>query len=981
MAKEDDILPHDEPWTPSKDIKTDFDQAAWRANEPKIAQDLRTLYTDLNANLATMSLEELRTAQRRLEMELNRFETGFLIPSNPDLARFRNPQLAISYLRDEYLTPNQPDKVPRATDVMQLLAQRIKELENTDKDDRFQTTVTGDPDLQSLKNELASKDLSTDADTRIAAIRQALTEVKDRLNNYDQSLRSDISNLLSQAEQRLSELSRTKSEKGRSEDDLKKEEVAKFLEERGLPLRKEGELVETYLGRLFNDYMANIVHVTIWNRERDQSDNPHTDNYATNPMAGPRKEMSILNHPQSYRPLARVANLGALWDQFPSYFETEADRAAAKEFADRQKEIASEISIWHNRALIRRQNYDNVGPDGSFKAHELIFKNSPDPEIKPLLRSPEMTIQEQAQAKAYEFCMSVWSARSLTSYERNRLLPHMSDSTKKFLANEYDVVPPYSSTEGQRLKMITDMVAEAERIIQDIEGIPEAERGLEKNSRKQQAEVAYHQGELYRIASGIEAELDHQYKADGTVKVAAQEGEPKALNIGLYVESAGLNEARPDFNKVFGEYLVHGYPPWARAFQVGFDYDFPGSRDADGDLIKGADGKLMDISGFGDKRASIVEIMAIDGAPETIKWDTKSTDPDKTVFYAASQVINAIWPRASVTKSLDPKYQFFIDPEKIPLQPTQILDQPNEIEKLRIYFGYEGKFLQTMKRVIDKFTPGANNINDYESIGFDSDSVPLSGSRLQHIKTLYKDFRDYWLSAMTADVENYPFDVIRSMKYLFSREGRDATDGYVNEKIQKYIEGYKLPRGEEGPLMDTKRWVKDVLMKQITGYVTYDVLLRSVFYLLSPELKSAKIHHKLDTQHGIEDTYAELGFENFEELEVTTRAGTELINAAKLAYVINQALLLREALPEEADTLAKAGYRMFGDNPGGKIFTRLDLLELAKEFGLGEGYDYRLVERGQTKFVQLQRIKDHEVTIQYLLDRVMLLKQLFHKKH
>jgi hypothetical protein len=91
-------------------------------------------------------------------------------------------------------------------------------------------------------------------------------------------------------------------------------------------------------------------------------------------------------------------------------------------------------------------------------------------------------------------------------------------------------------------------------------------------------------------------------------------------------------------------------------------------------------------------------------------------------------------------------------------------------------------------------------------------------------------------------------------------------------------------------------------------------------------------------------------------------------------------VILRDLLPEERDKLYKSGYRLYGEGPkpDNLIFTRAEILQLAREFGMGEGYHYIKAQnaRGES-FMQLRRIDGHPVTTQYLMDRIVLLQLLF----
>ncbi len=800
----------------------------------------------------------------------------------------------------------------------------------------------------------------------------------------------------------------------------KRVEILRLFKERGVPERKEGEPIHEYLSRIHNG-LARIAVSTILNDENDSSPNGHTSSQKTSPMYGPLRKVDLFNYPLTrYTPVGvTVKDLGAIFDDLPELFDTVADRAAAEKFRDRQKLFYQQVTIWHDRAVIRRDNENPEGPNGALAAYEAIKKLGKTPDMAPLLRNREKVGSEQAMALAVEFCVGVWSALSLKKHEKTQLSPLMSARVRTFMNNKdlVGLVPPYRSDSDKRGKVLKLMVAEAEKIIQEAEGIPVGSR-LAEHSREAEARLAYHIGESYRVGSGIQAQLDATTKKDsaGNVigwTVIAAEGEPKALNIGMYVESAEGNPARPDFVGVYKDYMVHGYVPFARALQYSHN-------------LTDATGAMVDIGGFGDGRASLAQLLVVDGIAEKIDWDTASSDPDAVVNNGATQAIKFIWPGASVAKASSSEQAWHILPKDIKPMPTQMIGRYEDEAMLRSYFGFSDRVTRNVLKGIRALF-STTRIRDYEVQAFDVDSETFSQETQNRVKTADKDKRDYWLNAFSQDKGQMPGDFARNLRFLFSRDDKDATHGYVNDKIEALIEGCRAElnaatRATEAAKAPTataaereaasklRKEVSDKIYARMQGYMSYDLYMRATFYLMQSDLRGIKLNVPLPDTRDVDDPieanrkikefidtywrkpenirehYDELNYHNWEKSSIKNLAGGPLATAPVLGFLINQSIVLRDLVPTETDAMLRAGYGLYrvydgpkNANPATEIFTWPEVLKLAQEFRLGEGYQAEVVDTPDGREYRPRPV-GKEITLQDLINRIGLLQYIFRER-
>lgn len=758
-----------------------------------------------------------------------------------------------------------------------------------------------------------------------------------------------------------------------------KESIRAFFIQRGIPERKEGEPLSEYLNTI-HQHIIRIGIATTWNSKLDEADSSEvkTANYESAPFRGPIKEFSLNASHFIYdaRPDQRVKTYEAFFDQFFLYFDNDGEQKEVQEFSVLMKEKFKELSTWHNRSVVRRNNEAETGPEAALNGLKAIYQGGYTPEIKNLFKlRPEATESEKRFVEGIKFTMGIWSVLMLKRKQRIALWdkidpkikkyfngPGSSDGIEYMLKKKYDCVPRYIGTDDQRRGFIEDIISDLQA-----EGLTLPE-----------AQMAYHIGECYRIGGGQEAFADAAYKTDNrdeankkgkNVTVQAQEGEPKSANIGLYIESAWGNKSRPDFVVPYKDFLVHGYTPYAIAAQYNHNLG-------------------EDISGFGDNRATLAELLAVKDGVDMIDWDSGSTNPDKTVYQAAAQSTQFLWPASKISAAKKPEHSLIVSVDSVPLQTLGPLDRENEFSRVAALFGFQGNLQRKLLKATD-IVSRKPSLVQLETWGFHSESKPISGDRKQRIKTLFKDSRDYWINAYKNE-SRFPMDTMRMMQYIFSRDDTLTTHGgYVNDKIGGIIE-----KAKSVPLTDKKEWLNSTFTPWLQGYLTYDLLLRSNFFLFTPDFKNIP---ELATDGGAAQIYDTLNYSNYENYVAKTISTTPTLNVAQVMHIINQANQLASLLPEETEKIAKSGYKLYEDTSKdneliapeirskvgsrrGKIYLHPDLLRLAQEFGMGKGYHYNFATDGSdTLFWQLQRKEKHPPTQQYVIDRITLLLLLFDK--
>jgi len=762
-------------------------------------------------------------------------------------------------------------------------------------------------------------------------------------------------------------------------DEITKRSLEFFMAQAGIPKREdkpEYENVTVYLEAV-HDAFLNRVAVAVLDGILDPSAKPRTISYKDNPMYGPGKEMDLLTLQLIYAAAdwQSVKTFESFLDEFPKYFSDSEEKQVVEKYKRRTREQLVEFSVWHNRAYVRRQNQDATGPEGAFNALKIIFENKSgsglSPAVKPLFLSkaehPDLLESEIKFGGAIRFVMSFWSLRLMKKRDRVRLWGGVNSKLKteffngeKDLKPEYDVIPTYRSTKPRQIALIEKLV----QICIDDYGLS-----------REQALLAYDVGEKFRIGAGYEAffdasfgnsvaEEDDQLRPKNNVSVQAQEGEPKASNLGLYVDSAVKNTARPDFVQPFGEYMVHGYVPYS----VAANYSYRGSDN---------------ITDLGDSRATLAELISVEGGPDRIMWDTGSTNPDKVVFQLANQSVNFLWPSARLDKATDPKFEFFIDYDRIPIAKSLLLDKEGEMIRISNLLGWynPSRRVSLFRGVADTLS-GRSSVELMEQLGFKAVSEPFDKDRTQRIKGLFKDVRDYWLQALTPDIQSrngdHPLDSVRILRYLFSRD--DGPNGYVNLKIGKKIESARGKSTVNGG------WYMKQFFPWLQGYITYDLMMRSTYFLLQPDFRRVEQLREGISDQEIEKIYRGLSFSNFDIYNVQTIAGTPPLNRVQLAYLMNQSIMLLDVVPpdelgmSERDKMVEAGYKLFDDGEDGVLFDHQDLLYLAQQFGIGEGYVIGVEKEPDGKRF-LVPIRDGEgPTRQYIVDRLTLCNWLFSRK-
>lgn len=907
---------------------------------------------------------------------------------------------------------------------------------------------------------------------------------------WDSATRNTIRDMLIQLQnqvEKMQQASVAASREDQPKRSIEQQEVLDSLHR----IFSQARIPEREPGQNFNEYLQ-IFAKKIWelaakaqlNAIHDSKDTPRTSDYTKQPMVGPVGVLSlngaVLTH--DVKEESRIKTFDALLDYFGAYFDDPEEQAAAEKMAQDMKERFKEMSIWHERARIRRANEDPAGPGGALKAYETIY-NTPAlaPNIRAIYTEREGATEfEKRHVDAMQFAAAVWSAMSLKLKERQRLWDQMDPAVKAYfnpdtqqILGKYDVLPRYRSSDTKRLNMIRKMLLDIEEKLRDPQeppladpekltteqAIAAARESLSRNKyddareRKRPtyviAEGIYAQAENLRIGSGIEAFYDANYKTDdndkilqrdpkiGNVTVQAQEGEPKAANLGLYVESAWSNESRPDFIVPFKDYLVHGYPPYLRASQF---------------TVRGLNNGSP-LNYWGDSRASLAEIFSVDGALEDVDWSTGSSNPDKVVANAANQAVNFLYPQSSISKAVKPENSFHVDVLSPPLTPTFMLNKEDELYRARTMLGWynPGKRRNIVQRGSDKIR-GDHTLEQLEQDGFSAEAAPLTNTA--RIKVMYKDSRDYWLDAFQGGKDT-ELDGVRNLAFMFARD--DTESGYVNPKITKRLKmlrekaleyakelkrlsddelddllkesgssiseeqmeilrekadvqaRIKLARMDDALTIDDKlnidgKWYGNWVKAWMQGYITYDLLMRSTFYMLSPDTRGIP---KLAVRDGVKPDiprlYHDLSEQNYEDVTIQTRAGSAIadgklrppLNIRQLEWLIYESILLQDVIPadnklegtSEKQRIIKSGYQLYDGSDGsspslsGVIFNHADLLDLARHFNMGEGYRVMMETLKDGKqYYRLRKDPKKPLSLQDLSNRLTLALYLFNER-
>lgn len=728
-----------------------------------------------------------------------------------------------------------------------------------------------------------------------------------------------------------------------------------LLERIGEP-RKDGEPIDTFLERIRLGMMK-IAIQTFWNVKYDAQPNPaYTSDPDQNPLVGAQNDFDLVNKTVVYsnEQWMMVRSLGALCDKIHLYFDDPGEAARAKEFiGTRMKDVLQQMSVLHNRAAVRRQNYDKTGPDGMLAALKKYASESTFAvNFEKLFRNEVWingTEKEKNFLRAIELNCAVWSVMALPSSEVQRL--HTTGRINPVvyaIATNPDsrkAVPYYQSDIRSGRALIAKLV----------------QLGTQPplSLSQEEAELAFHVGESFRIGCGLDTYLDRSWKIDNGVETAvisAQEGGPKGAMTGSYVESISKNDARPDFNKALADVMVNTFVPHAGTLQVGH---------------AGAD-----ISGYGDKRATLMEVFAVDGAIKDVDWTTASSSPDKAVYDAANQAVQFWWKLASLKAAKDPSLVFPTQ-ELITYVETQSLTQTDRLRNIKRRFGLGIRSQIMVAEFIAAFTPYLKDLFNFEQWGLDVPSHPITGTVLQAIKERLKSLRDYWINAYIADSKSYPIDFLRATKQLFYKNTQ-----YPNKRIQGIIENAEA-KARAGNF-NTDEQKKFLL--QINGYITYDVLVRVAVNLFAPDFRT--ISEELNplknkTKHQLWELYNSLDRLVSEEMNVATLGGGKLANTAALSTLVAQVMLYRDALKDDQEKMVNAGYA-YSPYARSQLLpiTRGDIIQILQDYGmaLGRSPQEHRSQNGRISYpLKPMYAKPTEATItpQDIVDRLVLLQYLF----
>lgn len=817
--------------------------------------------------------------------------------------------------------------------------------------------------------------------------------------------------------------------------------IAEFLTKEGLPYTPEQ--VKANLDLYFSLVSRAIlkrISVTVLNKSYDSSVKPYVGDYRTEPFRGPARELDVGAHPQVYDRSDKntVLNFGSFFDQFKQAYPEGPAREKASDLADRLKRTSREISIWHNRAYVFRDpSYiDRVGPDGSLKALQNIDSNRANltPDLSVLFKKEgrtdkeRMTDEERKFSQAVEFCMAIWSYWSLTKPNQDKLRHLRSAEVARITDNpEYDHI---GSTSFDRPEVRVAFIEDVVKTAKDTFGIPQ-----------EIAELAYHIGETYRIGASIETALDRFYvrKAkvdssgnpvldsrgnpviDVSVKVpSVGNGAAKGMYAGEYAEYADNNPERPDYLRTYGRKLAKTYPTFADAWQTSHSFE--------------VGGRFYDISGWGDNRATLAELLSVEGAVNAADWSARerSSSPDSTVSAVATQSIMAIWPRVSISSAKDPKNSFFVEDGEIHTSKTRALDSADELALARQAYNFPDRGSKLIARLA-VLTRAAQEQDWLEMFALNSSIAEIGQAKKDKINSVVKDMRAYWLDPLKTDVKTHPLDAVRLLSSLFTRDGRPVENkGYVHPKIGYYIEQVRKKVAEQqssGPapikwdtdptatpdprIREVGSWVEGTLFNLVNGYITYDVLMTANLELfqpdveqLNPEIENVVGHVVPLTPDIIRKIYDHTDFSTYKGHPLETKAGYQTMHSSRVHALIMRMLGFRDMYNVEGTNdptikLRQAGYSLAPiddvDSPREleeteELFSLQEALELAQSFNLGEGYHYR-VGLNSSRVPEVKLIKDNysydkqyrlkrekpddNYTIQDLLDRVALLGVLF----
>lgn len=915
----------------------------------------------------------------------------------------------------------------RAEELLKLLKDKKLKLE--------QSNLESNPEIGDLIRELLellSKDTQTFSRVeKVAKLEDLIGEIEKKIDELEQALDDhkkkkkiivkfedgDVENLealLRKAKERLAEIrQQLDSDRGYQSREQTRENLIQFLGDIKTmpnPEREVGEELDKYLERVHKALMMRLLIYVSNGKYDNAGDKTRFANPDVDPLTGPVKKVDVLGDQLIYDPstLNKVKTFESFLDQFLDLFP-EDEKEVVKSFSGRVKDQMSQYQVLHNRGFARRSNEDKAGPDGAFKAiNELYRDSSSSVYIERIFANYEhMTETEKRFTESVEFCCSVWSAMSLTMTERRRLWPNLSDEVKDFfevrrvctgkdiatgkylfasepvyvIKKKYDQLPRYRGAIEDQKALVTAITSKVELILAKLPNLSSDERIM-------LSEMAYNFGESYRVGCGMEAFYDATFYNEASdvdtkldifdpdtglralskikVNVKAQEGEPKGAAVGYYCESTNANKSRTRFNEVYAQNLGRLYLPLSRAIQ--YDVNFTDE-----------DGNPVDIGGFNDGRASLAQILAVPGAIYKTDFKTSSKDPNKVVIDQATEA-QFFWNNAELARAKKEPKGLMWNPSDIRLTTTRLLNEQDEVAALRTQFDllkFDRRLLGARRNLMGKFNIVAS-LKDYEDYGFYAESKPLGGDR-EHLAGLIKHFRDYWIGGISVDIKTHPGDFFRSVEYLFGHDGRPESDYLVNERFATGFNHFKLAFSDDTISDSEKGALASDFKEWVNAYAWWDTQYFATVYMYAYDQELADIDISNPPQ-----VYQDLTKQSLDTYKVTNNMGGLVPNTAIIEWMVNRAILIRDAFKDESGKFARAGYSMTGNiamvNRDGVPFTRFDILKRLQEMHLAEGYEFQLKQTAaKTQEYRLVKV-DPIIGLQDVLNRIDLLTFLYDDK-